>query len=60
MASENYKNIIIGSGEGGKFLAWHLAQSGEKTVVVAPCLLCACVMPFAVRLRAAQPVVNNV
>jgi pyruvate/2-oxoglutarate dehydrogenase complex dihydrolipoamide dehydrogenase (E3) component len=34
MSIENYKNVIIGSGEGGKFLAWHLAQSGEKTVVV--------------------------
>jgi len=31
---EAYKNIIIGSGEGGKFLAWHLASSGEKTIVV--------------------------
>lgn len=34
MANEDYKNVIIGSGEGGKYLAWHLAQSGEKTVVV--------------------------
>jgi pyruvate/2-oxoglutarate dehydrogenase complex dihydrolipoamide dehydrogenase (E3) component len=34
MNVENYKNVIIGSGEGGKYLAWHLAQSGEKTVVV--------------------------
>jgi len=34
MTAENYKNIIIGSGEGGKFLAWHLAKSGEKTAVV--------------------------
>jgi ribulose 1,5-bisphosphate synthetase/thiazole synthase len=25
---------IIGSGEGGKYLAWHLAQSGQQTVVV--------------------------
>lgn len=34
MKAENYKNVIIGSGEGGKYLAWHLAQSGERTVVV--------------------------
>jgi pyruvate/2-oxoglutarate dehydrogenase complex dihydrolipoamide dehydrogenase (E3) component len=34
MNVENYKNVIIGSGEGGKYLAWHLAQSGQKTVVV--------------------------
>jgi pyruvate/2-oxoglutarate dehydrogenase complex dihydrolipoamide dehydrogenase (E3) component len=31
---ENHKNVIIGSGEGGKYLAWHLAQSGQSTVVV--------------------------
>ncbi len=34
MSVENYKNVIIGSGEGGKYLAWHLAQAGQKTVVV--------------------------
>lgn len=34
MALESYKNLIIGSGEGGKFLAWHLAKSGELTAVV--------------------------
>ncbi len=34
MSTESYKNVIIGSGEGGKYLAWHLAQSGQKTVVV--------------------------
>ena len=34
MTTQNYKNIIIGSGEGGKYLAWHLAQSGEQTVVI--------------------------
>jgi pyruvate/2-oxoglutarate dehydrogenase complex dihydrolipoamide dehydrogenase (E3) component len=34
MTTENYKNIIIGSGEGGKYLAWHLAQSGQQTVVI--------------------------
>src|SRR5712691_5109503 len=34
MSVENYKNVIIGSGEGGKYLAWHLAQSGQQKVVV--------------------------
>ncbi|MFN8007539.1 MAG: mercuric reductase [Terriglobia bacterium] len=34
MQTEKYRNIIVGSGEGGKYLAWHLAQSGEQTVVV--------------------------
>ncbi len=34
MSVENYKNVIIGSGEGGKSLGWHLAQSGQQTVVV--------------------------
>jgi hypothetical protein len=29
MNVENYRNVIIGSGEGGKYLAWHLAQSGQ-------------------------------
>ena len=34
MPVENYRNVVIGSGEGGKYLAWHLAQSGQQTVVV--------------------------
>jgi len=34
MRVESYKNVVIRSGEGGKYLAWHLAQSGQKTVVV--------------------------
>jgi pyruvate/2-oxoglutarate dehydrogenase complex dihydrolipoamide dehydrogenase (E3) component len=34
MAAEFYKNLIIGSGEGGKSLAWHLAQSGKQTAVI--------------------------
>jgi pyruvate/2-oxoglutarate dehydrogenase complex dihydrolipoamide dehydrogenase (E3) component len=32
--ANNYRNLIIGSGEGGKFLAWNLARRGEKTIVV--------------------------
>jgi pyruvate/2-oxoglutarate dehydrogenase complex dihydrolipoamide dehydrogenase (E3) component len=34
MAAEKYTNLIIGSGEAGKFMAWTLASKGEKTVVV--------------------------
>ncbi|HYK37261.1 alpha/beta fold hydrolase [Alloacidobacterium sp.] len=34
MKSEHCQNVIIGSGEGGKYLAWHLAQSGEPTMVI--------------------------
>src|SRR3954469_10956979 len=31
---ERYEALILGSGEGGKFLAWHLARSGRRTAVV--------------------------
>ena len=34
MTVESYENVVAGSGEGGKYLAWHLAQSGQQTVVV--------------------------
>jgi pyruvate/2-oxoglutarate dehydrogenase complex dihydrolipoamide dehydrogenase (E3) component len=34
MALETIKNLIIGSGEGGKVLAWHLAGSEEPTIIV--------------------------
>jgi pyruvate/2-oxoglutarate dehydrogenase complex dihydrolipoamide dehydrogenase (E3) component len=34
MDTENYKNVIIGSGEAGKLLAWHLGQSGQQVAVV--------------------------
>jgi pyruvate/2-oxoglutarate dehydrogenase complex dihydrolipoamide dehydrogenase (E3) component len=33
-ASDHYENLIIGSGEGGKYLAWHLARSGQRTALV--------------------------
>jgi pyruvate/2-oxoglutarate dehydrogenase complex dihydrolipoamide dehydrogenase (E3) component len=31
---EKYEPLVLGSGEGGKYLAWHLAKSGRRTVVV--------------------------
>src|SRR3974390_887653 len=34
MSNERYENVIIGSGESGKYLAWHLGKSGQRTVVV--------------------------
>jgi pyruvate/2-oxoglutarate dehydrogenase complex dihydrolipoamide dehydrogenase (E3) component len=34
MAIAEYRNLVIGSGEGGKLLAWTLARRGEKTAVV--------------------------
>ena len=33
-AAERYDAVVIGSGEGGKYLAWHLAQAGEKVAVI--------------------------
>jgi pyruvate/2-oxoglutarate dehydrogenase complex dihydrolipoamide dehydrogenase (E3) component len=34
MEGDRYRNGIVGSGEGGKYLGWHLAQSGQPTVVL--------------------------
>jgi pyruvate/2-oxoglutarate dehydrogenase complex dihydrolipoamide dehydrogenase (E3) component len=31
---EHYDALILGSGQGGKLLAWHLARSGRRTCVV--------------------------
>src|ERR1700761_8398729 len=31
---ERFNVLILGSGFGGKLLAWHLAQSGRRTAVV--------------------------
>jgi pyruvate/2-oxoglutarate dehydrogenase complex dihydrolipoamide dehydrogenase (E3) component len=31
---ERYEALILGSGEAGKFLAWHLARSGQRAAVV--------------------------
>jgi pyruvate/2-oxoglutarate dehydrogenase complex dihydrolipoamide dehydrogenase (E3) component len=32
--SEHFEMLVLGSGEGGKFLAWHMAESGHHTAVV--------------------------
>ncbi len=34
MAVETYQNLVIGSGEAGKILAWNLAKLGQTTAVV--------------------------
>src|SRR6202047_1851733 len=31
---EHHEMLVLGSGEGGKFLAWHMAKSGHRTAVV--------------------------
>jgi pyruvate/2-oxoglutarate dehydrogenase complex dihydrolipoamide dehydrogenase (E3) component len=31
---ERYDAVVLGSGEGGKYLAWHLAQAGQRVAVV--------------------------
>jgi pyruvate/2-oxoglutarate dehydrogenase complex dihydrolipoamide dehydrogenase (E3) component len=34
MSTEQFKNLIIGSGVAGKILSWRLAKMGQKTIVV--------------------------
>src|SRR3989475_12170946 len=31
---ERFESLVLGSGQGGKLLAWHLARSGRRTAVV--------------------------
>ena len=31
---QRYEVLVLGSGEGGKYLAWHMARAGRKTAVV--------------------------
>src|SRR5438270_7122007 len=31
---EQFEMLVLGSGEGGKFLAWHMAKSGHRTAVI--------------------------
>jgi glycine/D-amino acid oxidase-like deaminating enzyme len=31
---ERFQMLILGSGQGGKLLAWHLARAGRRTAVV--------------------------
>src|SRR3954447_5601554 len=34
MTVENYQNLVIGCGVGGRHVAWDLAKRGQKTVVI--------------------------
>ena len=31
---ERFEVLVLGSGTGGKLIAWHMAQSGRRTAVV--------------------------
>jgi pyruvate/2-oxoglutarate dehydrogenase complex dihydrolipoamide dehydrogenase (E3) component len=31
---DRYQNLVLGSGESGKYIAWTLAKAGERTAVV--------------------------
>src|SRR6185437_5288546 len=31
---ERFETLVLGSGEGGKYLAWHMAKAGQRTAVV--------------------------
>ena len=31
---ERFQTVILGSGQGGKLLAWHLGKMGRRTAVV--------------------------
>src|SRR6266540_3495077 len=31
---ERFETLVLGSGEGGKYLAWHIARSGRRAAVV--------------------------
>ena len=32
--AEHFEVLVVGSGAGGKLIAWHMAQSGRRTAVV--------------------------
>jgi pyruvate/2-oxoglutarate dehydrogenase complex dihydrolipoamide dehydrogenase (E3) component len=32
--TENFEAVVLGSGEAGKYMAWHLAKAGQRVIVV--------------------------
>lgn len=32
--AEHFDVVVLGSGQGGKLLAWHMAEAGQRTVVI--------------------------
>jgi choline dehydrogenase-like flavoprotein len=34
MEKEEYDIVVLGSGEAGKFIAWTLAEQGERAIVI--------------------------
>jgi glycine/D-amino acid oxidase-like deaminating enzyme len=34
MSPEQVEVLVLGSGQGGKLLAWHMARSGQRTAAV--------------------------
>lgn len=56
---ERYDVLVLGSGTGGKLIAWHMAQSGRRTAVVerrwigGSCPNIAC-MPSKNEIRSAE------
>src|SRR5246127_2955744 len=57
--SEQFEVLVLGSGTGGKLMAWHMAQSGRRTAVVerrwggGPCPNIAC-MPTKNEISSAK------
>jgi pyruvate/2-oxoglutarate dehydrogenase complex dihydrolipoamide dehydrogenase (E3) component len=33
-APDHYELLVIGSGEAGKYLAWHMARAGHRVAVI--------------------------
>jgi pyruvate/2-oxoglutarate dehydrogenase complex dihydrolipoamide dehydrogenase (E3) component len=31
---ERYDAVVLGTGEAGKYMAWHLGSSGKRTAVI--------------------------
>ena len=55
---ERYEMLVLGSGAGGKLLAWQMAKSGHRTAVVERKLIggsCPISTVFPARTRSGAP-----